>query len=303
MGVRQNIVAGFNNIAEYQYNPDYLGCIVGRYANRIAGGRYSYNAKIINLSRNDGQNHLHGGVNGFNKKIWDVQSIIREKDCAGVVFHYVSKDGEEGYPGNLDVKVTYLLNQQNQLVIRYHATTDQATPVNLTNHSYFNLSAFSNPQINKHLLQINAAYYTESNEQSLPTGKILPVAETALDFRQPKMIARDLDALPTEKGFNHNFVLDKQQHSLAFAAQLTDPGTGRIVKVYTDQPGLQLYTANYWDGSTRGSHAQFYQQHGAVALETQAFPDSPNHPAFPDTLLQPGEEYATTTIYEFGLVT
>lgn len=300
-GFQQNIVAGFENVKDYEENPEYFGCVLGRYANRIANGKFVLNESVINLSVNDGVNHLHGGFIGFSKKIWDILSINKSVDEVSVVFGYLSKDGEEGYQGNLNVKVKYTLNAVNQLRIDYTATTDIATPVNLSNHSYFNLTGFDAPTINSHVLHVNAMSYTEKNASNIPTGNILPVAGTPLDFTYPKEIGEDINTILRDNGFDHNFILkNNRDEKLVYAASLKEPVSGRILKVYTDQPAIQLYTANFWNGTLYGMHGKYYQQHGGVALETQAFPDSPNQPAFPNTILHPGERYLTTTIYEFG---
>lgn len=301
-GRQQNIVAGFKDINDYQNNRDYFGCVVGRYANRIGGGSFPLNGKKIILSVNDGKNHLHGGVDGFHKKVWDIKSLIQEDDKVGVVFEYLSKDGEEGYPGNLKATVKYILNSENNLNIEYHAETDKATPVNLTNHSYFNLTGFDKPVIDEHVLQINAAEYTENDEYSLPTGTISKVAGTVLDFAKPKKIGSDINSFPFDRGYNHNFILPfHDPEELILAATLSDPLSGRTLTVYTDRPAIQLYTANFWDASILGSQGQYYQMHGGVALETQAFPDSPNQPSFPNSILDPGNHFFSTTIYEFGV--
>lgn len=301
-GVQKNIVAGFNFIKDYEDNPEYFGCILGRYANRIANGKFTLNDNVVNLSVNDGPNHLHGGFKGFSKRIWEVLSTHKSDDEVSVVFEYLSKDGEEGYPGNLNVKVKYILNAVNKLRIEYTATTDAATPVNLSNHSYFNLTGFEVPTINNHTLQVNAVSYTEKNAGNIPTGNIMPLADSQLDFTSPKKIGEDISMFIADKGFNHNFVLkNNKDKKMLCAAILKEPSTGRVLNVYTDQPAIQVYTANFWDGTIYGMHGQYYQQHGAVALETQSFPDSPNHPSFPDTILHPGENYFATTIYEFGL--
>jgi aldose 1-epimerase len=299
--LEKNIVAGFNDIKDYEDNPYYFGCVIGRYTNRIANGKFVLNGKTIQLSVNDGINHLHGGFEGFNKKVWKLSNTEPVEDKISVEFEYLSRDGEEGYPGNLLVKIKYTLNNKNELSIEYNADTDKATPVSLTNHSYFNLSGFESPTIYEHSLYVNAENYTEKNVNNTPTGKMIPVANTPLDFRQPKKIGKDIHQFPKDKGFDHNFVLNKNvSREIVPAAQLKDPSSGRTVTVYTDQPGIQVYTANFWDGTVEGSHGA-YQQHGAIALETQAFPDSPNHPSFPDTILQPGEHYFSKTIYEFGI--
>lgn len=298
----QNVVAGFPNIEDYRINKEYLGCVVGRFANRIANGAFELDGKKIQLTVNEDNNHLHGGFEGFNKKVWTISNLIEENDKVGVEFTYISKDGEEGYPGNLHVRVCCCLNAQNQLYIEYRAETDKTTIVNLTNHSYFNLSGFKDSTINSHFLQVNASMYTEKNDKNLPTGITQAVSNTSLDFTTAKRLGDNIEHFPNDKGFDHNFVLEKKQGSeLTHAAKLYDPNSGRVVNVYTSQPGLQVYTANYWDGSVFGSHGLFYKKHGAIALETQAFPDSPNHPSFPDTTLHPGEVLTSTTIYEFTI--
>lgn len=301
-GVTKSVVAGFSNVEDYLVNRDYLGCVVGRYANRIAEGKFTLDGKQYQLPVNNDGNHLHGGVEGFHKKVWDMADLSESKDSVAITFTYLSKDGEEGYPGNLKVSVRYSLNKQNQLSIEYSAETDKATPVNLTNHSYFNLTGFNVPEIHDHLLEVNASYYTEKSERNVPTGSILPVANTPLDFRSLKRIGEDIHKFPNDFGYDHNFVLEKAAPGeTVFAAKLYEPSGGRILKVYTSQPGIQVYTANYWDNTVKGLQGKTYQKHGAVALETQAFPDSPNHPSFPDTILYPGQQYVSKTIYEFGI--
>ena len=297
----KNIVAGFNDIKDYESNPYYFGCVIGRYANRIANGKFNLNGKNIQLSVNDGINHLHGGFKGFNKKVWKLTDSRSNDDQASVEFEYVSCDGEEGYPGNLLVKVKYILNSKNQLCIEYNADTDKATPISLTNHSYFNLSGFEISTIYEHLLELNAVNYTEKNLSNIPTGNIIPVADTLLDFRKRKKVGKDIHQFPKDKGFDHNYILKRNfPGKIVLAARLNDPSSGRTLTIYTDQPGIQVYTSNFWDGSVEGSHGA-YQKYAAVALETQAFPDSPNHPSFPDTILKPDQHYFSTTIYEFGI--
>lgn len=301
-GERKNIVAGFARLNEYQQNDHYFGCIVGRYANRIANGSFSIDDTNYHLSLNDGSNHLHGGFAGFHKKVWDISSVIENESGTGVVFEYFSKDGEEGYPGNLTVRVKYVLNDKNQLSIEYRATTDQATPVNLTNHSYFNLTGFENDSILDHELLINAGYYTPKNENNIPDGSIDSVEGTALDFSVAKKIGSGIDQLVVDKGYDHNYVLDKSYaDEMVLAAALSEPVTGRTLRVFTDKPGMQLYTGNLWDGSVIGSQGVAYKMHGGLALETQYFADSPNKPNFPNTILHPGVVYESTTLYEFGV--
>jgi len=300
-GVVDNITAGFENLRDYEENPHYFGCIVGRYANRIAKGQFVLDGQTIQLSQNAGVQHLHGGVEGFHKKIWDVHSVIRNADEVGVVLEYFSKDGEEGYPGNLRVKVKYLLNPKNALSIQYCAETDKRTPVNLTNHSYFNLTGFKDPVIREHLLDIHALQITEKNEKNLPTGNRLLLSDTPLDFLSPKKIGEGIDQFPSDRGYDHNYILIRDfPGELVPAAELYEPLSGRMLRVFTDQPAVQLYTANWWDGALVGLQGKPYVKHGAVALETQAFPDSPNHPEFPNTILDPGDVYRSVTIYEFG---
>lgn len=300
-GRMANITAGFNTVAAYKNNTHYFGCIVGRYANRIGNGRFELNGTTYNLACNDGNNHLHGGVDGFQKKVWRVKYMVQLESEAGVAFEYVSRDGEEGYPGNVITLVTYKMDTVGRLTITYSAVTDKATPISLTNHAYFNLSGFEEPVIDSHLLQVNAAYYTEKNELNLPTGRVLPVAGTGLDFRKAKPLGQDISSFTADMGYDHNFVL-KEVNSPAMvkAARLEEPVSGRSLTIYTSAPGIQVYTANYWDGAITGPQGVPYVKHGAVALETQAFPDSPNQPLFPSTILVPGEEYKASTEYAFN---
>jgi Galactose mutarotase and related enzymes len=301
-GITRNIAAGFDQPAAYEHNPWYFGCVVGRYANRIAKGRFSLDGYPVQLTVNNDNNHLHGGFEGFHKKVWHLSSLIREDSQTGVVFEYVSKDGEEGYPGNLRVKVKYLLTQDNQLIMECAAVSDKKTPVSFTNHSYFNLTGFEQALISDHILQVHAQHYTEKNESNTPTGRILPLAGTAADFSSPGSIGERLTHFREDRGFDLNYVLTRQQPGdIIPAASLEEKRTGRTLHIFTDQHGLQVYTANFWDGSITGQQGKPYVQHGAIALETQAFPDSPNHPNFPNTILEPGEEYKTITIYEFGV--
>jgi aldose 1-epimerase len=257
------------------------------------------NNREYQLSRNDGVNHLHGGFKGFNKKVWKLESEINRTTHSGVVFSYISKDGEEGYPGNVKVTCTYLLTIFNELEIKFEAISDRSTIINLTNHTYFNLSGFEQLTIYDHQLRIFADAYTVKNEKDIPTGAIAPIKDTVLDFSTPRAIGQCIHELKTDRGYNHNFVLKKDTSSFCCCAQLSEPSSGRTLKLFTDQPGLQVYTANWWDGTIRGVQGKDYIQHGAIALETQAFPDSPNHIHFPNTFLKPGERYQTTTIFQF----
>jgi aldose 1-epimerase len=324
-GLSRNIVAGFDDLSQYGQNEHYLGCVVGRYVNRIGHGRFSLDGGTVQLTLNDGLNHLHGGFEGFNKRIWTVAGMIREEGEAGVVFEYTSMDGEEGYPGNLRVRITYLLSAEGALSIRYEAVTDKPTPVNLSNHSYFNLTGFTCPLVTDHILRVHASRYTEKSAINLPTGKIIGLAGTPLDFTRPKRLGDIIDRIPIDGGLDHNYVLDRPEDrdipegrnipegydapgtrpdpgELVVAAELYEPVSGRVVRVMTDQPGLQVYTANWWDGTLKGAAGHLYERHGAVALETQAFPDGPNHPEFPNTILNPGDIYRSTTIFSFGVM-
>ena len=296
-GVHRNIVAGFASPMDYLRNPWYFGCIIGRYVNRIGGARFSLDGQAVHLSMNDDCNHLHGGYGGFHKKIWDMEGSIHNTQEVGVIFAYTSPDGEEGYPGKLQVQVKYTLDQQNRLTLSYMAVTDRRTPVNLANHSYFNLTGFDDPLISNHWLMVRAKGYTEKSIHNLPTGNVLPLAGTPLDLSAAVRIGDRIGRFVNDKGFDHNYVLDGEDP----AAELYDPLSGRMLRVMTDQPGIQVYTANWWDGAIKGAHPEPYRQHGAIALETQAFPDSPNWPAFPNTILNPGETYHANTIFEFNI--
>jgi aldose 1-epimerase len=297
----KNIVAGFTDQEQYWQNEYYLGCIVGRCANRISQGRLRLDGKEIQLSVNNDGNHLHGGFEGLHRKLWKLHSRINSATETGVILEYMSPDGEEGYPGNLMIQVSYLLDKRGRFTIGYTAVTDKSTPVNLTNHSYFNLSGFETSTIEDHQLRVFASTYTEKNELNLPTGRIVPLDGTPMDFSTSGRIGDRIHDLLLDKGYDHNYVLNGK--GLRPAAALYDPVSGRCLRVLTDRPGLQLYTANWWDGKIIGEQEVPYVQHGAVALETQAFPDSPNQPSFPDIILRPGEVYKTTSIFEFELDT
>lgn len=301
-GNKVNIVAGYDNLNLYSHNEYYLGCVVGRYANRIAAGRFVLDGQPVQLSVNNNGNHLHGGIQGLHTRVWHIDSFIENDEQAGVVLKCISADGEEGYPGQLRVQVQYLLDNNNRLSIHYFAAADARTPVNLTNHSYFNLTGFRNPLVTGHHLQVNAAGYTEKNEQNIPTGAILPVAGTALDFTIAHAIGDTIQQLPADKGYDHNYVLKlSASDSIITAAVLSEPETGRVLRVYTNQPGIQVYTANWWAGRPKEEGGNPFLPHGAVALETQAFPDSPNHAHFPCTIVNPGEPYRSATHFEFDV--
>lgn len=293
-GNQGNIVAGFPNVSAYADNPHYFGCILGRNAGRIADAKFRLDGDLVPLSKNEGRHHLHGGFEGFDKKIWTVKAFIEQPDLAGVVLEYRSEDGEEGYPGNLLTTVTYTIDAENRLKIAYDAETDKPTPVSLSSHSYFNLTAFQEPTILNHQLQVFADAYTENNNEHVSTGKFVDLRGSNLDFSKLRTIGDDFP----KDGLNHNYVLSDKSDPLA--AILFEPNFGRIIKVYTDRPGLQVYTANDWSGNIIGPQERPYVQHGAIALETQSFPNAPNQPGFPGTILRPGEHFHSETIYEFS---
>ncbi len=273
-----------------------MGATIGRYANRIAGGRFVLEGHEYQLAKNDGPNHLHGGIRGFDKVIWQAEPFSQPSGI-GVRFSYLSPDGEEGYPGNLSCRVTYLLTNDCQLEISYQATTDRPTHLNLTNHSYFNLSAGARSNILDHELQIVASAFTPVNETLIPTGEIKPVAGTPFDFRQPVRIGERIDQVPG--GYDHNFVLDNKGE-LAVVARVFEPDSGRKLELLTTEPGLQFYSGNFLDGTIRGKGGKIYGPRSAFCLESQHFPDSPNQPHFPSTILRPGEVFKSTTIFRFS---
>lgn len=289
-----DVVLGFDDFQSYIKNLPYFGCITGRYANRIANGKFSLEGKNYTLAVNNGPNHIHGGIKGFDKVIWNAKTIKN-----GIELRYLSKDGDQGYPGNLDCTVIYTLSEDNQLKIQYLAQTDKPTIVNLTNHSYFNLAGQGNGDILDHQLTINADSYTPVDQNATPTGKILPVKDTPFDFNQPKKISDQIDQLIN--GYDHNYVLNKTDKALSLAAIVNHHPTARIMKTYTTQPGIQFYTGNFLDGTITGKSGKTYKKHYGFCLETQHFPDSPNQRQFPSTLLYPGQIYNQTTIYEFDI--
>jgi aldose 1-epimerase len=297
-GKMGDVVLGFDSLKSYEDVHPYFGCLVGRYANRIAAGKFELDGKTYQLAKNNGNNHLHGGDSGFDKKVWEAREIT-EGNSAGIELTYLSPDGEEGYPGNLKVTVDYLLTPARELKIRYKAATDKATPVNLTYHGYFNLEGAGNGDILSHELMINADRYTVVNNELIPTGELRAVAGTPMDFRQPKPIGRDMARV--DGGYDHNFALNVgSEKKIIKAATLSEPTSGRWMEVYTDQPGIQFYGGNFLDGTLKGKSGKIYFDHFGLCLETQHFPDSPNQPGFPDTILRPGETFSSETIYKFG---
>jgi aldose 1-epimerase len=296
-GNQGDVVLGFDSFDGYlQKNDPYFGSLVGRYANRIANGKFTLDGKTYTLAGNDHGNSLHGGNKGYDKVIWMAEKL----GDTSLKLIYQSKDGEEGYPGNLTAQVIYTLGSNNSLKLDYMATTDKATPVNLTNHCYFNLSAGKDSTILNHELQLNADKYTPVNDKLIPTGKIADVKGTPMDFRSPKSIGKDIQNV--KGGFDHNWVLNRTGNSLEKAATVYEPNSGRYMEVFTTEPGIQFYSGNFLDGTLQHTKdAQKYVQHGALCLETQHYPDSPNEPSFPNTILKPGETYRHTTVYKFSV--
>jgi aldose 1-epimerase len=291
-----NVVLGFSSLDEYLKGHPFFGAIAGRYANRIGQGKFSLDGKEYTLAKNNGPNHLHGGKVGFDKKIWEIAMVDADRGAI-VQFRYRSPDGEEGYPGNLDVTVTYTLGDDDSLRIDYTGTTDKTTVVNLTNHSYFNLAGFGN--ILDHELMIKAKHYTPVDDGLIPTGEIAPVKGTPLDFTSSHPIGERIAELKKTGGYDHNFVLaDKMRRKPQMAARARDPKSGRVMEVHTTEPGVQLFTCNFEVNRT-GVGGVKYGRHAGFCLETQHFPDSPNKPNFPSTTLKPGETYRSSTIFKF----
>jgi aldose 1-epimerase len=302
-GKFDDVVLGFNSLDGYLKGHPFFGALVGRYGNRIGKAKFTLNGKEYKLAVNNGENSLHGGTKGFDKVVWKAKPVT-VKEGVALELSYLSKDGEEGFPGNLSVKVTYTLTNNNELKIDYSATTDQDTIVNLTNHSYFNLAGQGNGDILAHQLQINADRFTPVDSGLIPTGELRSVKSTPLDFTQltaiGARIGQDDEQLKLGKGYDHNFVLNGKAGTLRQAAKIVEPRTGRVMEVSTTEPGVQLYTANYLDGSLKGKDGKAYGPRSGFCLETQHFPDSPNKPDFPTTVLKKGSRYQTTTVFKFS---
>jgi aldose 1-epimerase len=305
-GRTADVVLGYDTLADYvSKNTPYLGGVVGRYANRIAKGRFTLDGQEYKLATNNAPNHLHGGVKGFDKVAWSGEPVTGS-DGPGVAFTYTSRDGEEGYPGTLKARVTYTLNDRNELIVEYHATSDKPTHVNLSQHSYFNLSG-GDRNILDHQLTINADRFTPVDETLIPTGELAPVAGTPLDFRKSAAIGARIEdkhvQLLRGRGYDHNFALlkPKAASELSQAARLVDPVSGRTLDIATTEPGVQFYSGNFLDGTLKGKKGRVYAQRWGLCLETQHFPDSPNRPNFPSTILRPGEAYRSRTVFTFGV--
>ena len=301
-GAMADVVLGFDTVESYRSSikKPYLGATLGRYAGRIADGRFNLDGIEHVLAQNSSPNHNHGGSTGFDQVVWDAKQIRN-----GVQFNYTSPDGEEGYPGTLKARVTYTLTDANELILDYQATTDRATPVNLSNHTYFNLAGEGSGTVLDHELMIDAEEVLVIGKTSVPTGKITSVEGTPFDFRHPKAVGRDInqpnEQLANGSGYDHTFVLNPKKEVKKPAAALYEKTSGRKLVVFTDQPGLQLYTANFLDGSLNGKSGKPYLKRSSLCLETQHFPDSPNQPRFPNTILRTGETYQTRTIYQFSV--
>lgn len=307
-GVFADITLGYNTLAEYEKATPYFGAVVGRFGNRIAGGQFSIDGTTYKLANNNTPGgkpcSLHGGSRGFDKVVWTAEGLNRD-GSQGVRFRYLSKDGEEGYPGNLQVSVTYWLNENSEWRVDYEATTDKATPVNLTQHAYFNLKGEGVGDILGHTLQLAATRFTPVNEGMIPTGEIRSVEGTPLDFRKARTIGDRVNSKEEQMlfggGYDHNFVLDHQDGFLASAALVFEPTSGRTLEVSTTEPGIQFYCGNFLDGTLSGKSGKKYRHRNGFCLESQHYPDSPNHPEFPSSILRPGKTLRSTTIFRFGV--
>jgi aldose 1-epimerase len=302
-GAMGDIVLGFDSLDSYVKDHPFFGAIVGRYGNRIGRARFTLDGRSYPLAANNGPNHLHGGVRGFDKHVWRAEAMPGRAN--GVIFSRTSPDGEEGYPGTLTVRVSYELTDRNELVVDYHATTDKATPVNLTQHSYFNLAGEGAGDILQHVLTINADRYTPVDGTLIPTGELAPVKGTPFDFTTATAIGARIGnndpQLKNGQGYDHNWALNRTGDGLSPAARVVEPTRGRTLEVSTTEPGMQFYTGNFLDGKLTGKSGRAYSRRSGFCLETQHFPDSPNQPNFPSTILKPGDEYRSRTVFTFGV--
>lgn len=302
-GNYQDIVLGFDNLSEYESESPYFGAIIGRYGNRIAKGKFTLNDENYNLAVNNDENHLHGGIKGFDKVVWDTREVV-DDSTASLVLSYLSDDMEEGYPGNLKVQVTYTLDNNDKLSVKYEAVTDKITIINLTQHSYFNLSADFNKNILDHDILINADSFLPVDSTLIPTGEIRNVGDTPFDFRSPKNVGEEINnsnkQLMIGNGYDHCWVLNNQDQGVRFVASAYDSSTGRLLEVFSDQPGIQFYSGNFLDGSLKSKIGGTYDFRSGFCLETQHYPNSPNEMSFPSVTLNPGEKYMTETIFKFS---
>jgi aldose 1-epimerase len=305
MGKFDDVVLGFDTLEGYTKSHPFFGAIVGRYANRIAKGRFTLDGKTYTLAVNNGPNHLHGGVKGYDKVVWKAQEF-KNAGGVGIVFTHTSPDGDEGYPGTVALRVTYTLNDNNELRFDYEATTDKATPINLTQHTYFNLAGDGSRDILDHILTVQANRYTPIDATSIPTGELATVDGTPFDFKLPVPIGARIGEkhpqLINGNGYDHNFVLNSGGGTLTRAARVTEPMFGRVLEVLTTEPGMQFYTGNFLDGSLTGKAGHVYRRRYGFCLETQHYPDSPNQPAFPTSIVKPGTPYRTTTVFAFSIM-
>lgn len=306
-GQLDDVVLGFDDVQGYQSGTAFFGATIGRFGNRLAKGAFELDGKRYQVPLNDGPNALHGGAEGFDKRVWQAEPV-KNKDSVGVTLSYLSKDGEMGFPGNLKTQVTYRLNDKNELHIEYTATTDKPTVLNLTNHSYFNLAGAGNGDILNQLATLHASHYTPVNGTLIPTGELAPVTGTPMDFLQPTAIGKHIKddhpqlkfAEPKQGGFDFNWVLDTKGDLGKLAAEVHDPQSGRHLQLYTTEPGVQFYTSNFLDGSVKGKAGKTYNHWSAFTLETQHYPDAPNQPNFPSTRLDPGQTYTQHTVFKFS---
>lgn len=303
-GDYKDIVLGYNTLAEYEAEKAYFGALIGRYSNRIAGGKFKLNDKEYKLAVNNGINHLHGGLKGFDKVVWDAKTIVNDSAVA-LELSYLSKDMEEGYPGNLATKVTYNLNNEDELIIRYEATTDKPTIVNLTQHSYFNLTGDFTKDVLNHELLINSDSFLPVDNTLIPTGKIRHVNKTPFDFRKPKAIGKNINdenkQIKLGMGYDHCWVLNDQNKGLRFVASAYEPVSGRLLRVYSDKPGIQFYSGNFLGGTITNKSNGINQHRTGFCLETQYYPDSPNQENFPSVKLNPGDKYESKTVFSFSV--
>ncbi|MCJ7728577.1 MAG: galactose mutarotase [Sedimentisphaerales bacterium] len=294
-----DIVLGFDTLDGYLKSHPYFGAIIGRYGNRIGGAKFKLDGKEYKLAANNGANSLHGGIMGFDKVVWKIEKAEAEGNRAELKLGYLSKDGEEGYPGNLKCIVTYTLTADNKLEMKYEATTDKPTVVNLTNHAYWNLAGQGSGDVLGHELMINADKYTAVDKELIPTGELKSVKDTPLDFTKPMTIGSRIEQVDI-KGYDHNYVLKGKAGQMKLAARVYEPASGRVMEIQTTEPGIQFYSSNWLDGTLKGKEGKVYNKHGAFCLETQHYPDSPNKPNFPSVVLRPGQKYETVTVHTFS---